>query len=615
MSADRAHAIEATIVYYEDLFRRGNENYALPAKTITDPDRARALSAFIFWTAWSAATNRPGDDVTYTSNWPHEPMIGNVPTSDTIVWTGVSIIILLAGIGGMAFWYATRRHEGAPEIPETDPLLGSRPTRSQLASLKYFWVVCALVVLQIALGVIVAHYTVEGSGFYGIPLADVLPYAVARTWHVQLGIFWIATAWLGAGLAITPSVGAEPRYQHLLVNVLFGALLVVVAGSMIGELLTVNGGLDDDTVWWLGHSGYEYIDLGRVFQIALLVGLGLWVFLVTRALRPALRRRDDQRPLLVLLVISTIAIGGFYIAALGAGRHTNLAIAEYWRWWVVHLWVEGFFEVFATVIIAFLFVRLGLVRAKLAGRATVLAATIFLAGGVIGTLHHLYFSGTPTAALAFGSVFSALEVVPLVFLGYDAWENWRHTRSTHWMRQYRWPIYFFIAVAFWNLVGAGLFGFMINPPIALYYMQGLHTTPVHGHTALFGVYGMLGMGLVLFTVKAIRPSLVWPDRLLKIAFWSINLGLGAMVVISVLPVGLLQTWAAVEHGYWYARSEEFLNTPLMDTLRWLRVIGDTVFAIGAVTFVVAIGVLTLRKRGTDVPTSESGDPIPTATAR
>ena len=616
VSDDRARAIDETAAYYARLFRDGNEHYALPADTITDGARARALSAFFFWSAWAAATHRPGDDVTYTSNWPHEPLIGNVPTSDTVIWTGVSILLLLAGIGAMALWYAMRRTEPAPAVPEQDPLLGSTPTPSQRAVVKYFWVVCALVVLQIVLGVITAHYAVEGSGFYGIPLAEILPYAVARTWHVQLGIFWIATAWLGAGLAIAPTVGGEPRHQRLLVNVLFGALLLVVAGSMIGQLVAVNGGFDDDGVWWLGHSGYEYLDLGRVFQIALLGGLALWVFLVTRALRPALRRRDEQRPLLILLLISTVAIGGFYIAALGAGRHTNLAIAEYWRWWVVHLWVEGFFEVFATVVIGFLFVRLGLVRAKIASVAAVLAATIFLAGGVIGTLHHLYFSGTPVAVIALGSVFSALEVVPLVFLGHDAWDNWRHARSTGWMRQYRWPIYFFIAVAFWNLVGAGLFGFMINPPIALYYMQGLNTTPVHGHTALFGVYGMLGMGLVLFTVKAIHPALRWPDRTLKVAFWGINLGLAAMVLISVLPVGLLQTWASVEVGYWYARSEEFLQTPLMDTLRWLRVIGDTVFAIGAFAFVAAVGSITLgrRSRGASEP-AEPGETLPKATAR
>ena len=178
-----------------------------------------------------------------------------------------------------------------------------------------------------------------------------------------------------------------------------------------------------------------------------------------------------------MFLISSLAIAGFYGAALGYGRHTNLAVAEYWRWWVVHLWVEGFFEVFATVVIAFLFARLKLVSLRTAGEASLLSSTIFLSGGIIGTLHHLYFSGTPTLVLALGSVFSALEVVPLLFVGYEAWHNIRLSRATSWVRKYRWPIYFFVSVAFWNMLGAGLFGFMINPPIALYYMQGLNTTP------------------------------------------------------------------------------------------------------------------------------------------
>ncbi|HVH97550.1 MAG TPA: nitric-oxide reductase large subunit [Enhygromyxa sp.] len=598
ISEQRAHAIEATAAHIAEVFRDGREAYAMPADTLSDPDRLHELSAFFFWTAWAAATLRPGDDVTYTSNWPHEPLIDNRPSPDAVVWTGVSILMLLAGIGAMAFWHATQRSEAETNVlPPSDPLIGTVATRSQLATIKYFWVVCGLLLAQVVFGVITAHYGVEGTRFYGVPLAELLPYSIARTWHVQLGILWIATAWLGAGLVIAPSVGEEPRGQAALVNLLFVALLVVVVGSMIGQWLSVRGALDGDAWWWFGHSGYEYIDLGRSFQLGLMVGLVLWAYLVARALWPALRQRDDRRPLLILLLISTLAIAGFYFAALGAGRHTNLAIAEYWRWWVVHLWVEGFFEVFATAVIAFLFVRLGLVGAALAGRVTVLAATIFLSGGVIGTLHHLYFSGTPTFVLALGAVFSALEVVPLVFLGKDAWDNWQLSGKTEWMRSYRWPVFFFIGVAFWNLIGAGLFGFMINPPIALYYMQGLNTTPVHGHTALFGVYGLLGMGLVLFAVRAVRPHVELPARLLRFSFWTINGGLAAMVLLSVLPVGLLQTWASVEHGYWYARSPEFLQSGVMDTLRWLRVIGDTIFAIGVFAFVLAILRATIGRRG------------------
>jgi nitric oxide reductase subunit B len=607
--AERARAFAANEAHYASVFRDGRTELAIPAGALTDPARARELSAFFFWTAWAASTDRPGDSVTYTSNWPYEPLIDNRPTGEAIVWTGVSIILLLAGIGAMAWWHASR-HTDEPlgEVPAHDPLLAVVPTPSQRAVVKYFWVVSALILVQIAMGVITAHYGVEGGGFYGIPLAEVLPYSIARTWHLQLGLFWIATAWLAAGLYIAPAVsGGEPAGQRLGVNILFAALLIVVVGSMVGQWLSVKQYLTGSLWFYFGHSGYEYIDLGRAWQIALLIGLFLWLGLMARGIMPALRRRDEQRPLLTLFLIASVAIAGFYGAALGYSRTTNLAIAEYWRWWVVHLWVEGFFEVFATVVIAFLFARLKLVSLRSAGEATVLSSTIFLSGGIIGTLHHLYFSGTPTFVLALGSVFSALEVVPLLFVGFEAWENLKLSRATPWVRHYRWPIYFFVAVAFWNLVGAGLFGFMINPPIALYYMQGLNTTPVHGHAALFGVYGMLGMGLMLFSLRALDPGRVWKEGTVKFAFWAINIGLMAMVVISLLPVGLMQTWASVEHGYWYARSPEFLQAGLIDRLRWLRVIGDTIFAAGCVALVWFVFGLST---GHSFKPETAGEPLP-----
>ena len=598
IDAVRAEAFAANLAHYSDVFVRGREDYAIPAGAVTGDDNLRKLAAFFFWTSWAASTERPDDTITYTSNWPHEPLVGNRPTGDTVVWTGVSIIVLLAGIGVMASYYASvREHPLLDEAPADDPLLASVPTPSQRAVVKYFWIVAALLIVQIVLGIVTAHYAVEGDAFYGFPLSAWLPYSISRTWHVQLGIFWIATAWLATGLYIGPAVsGAEPRWQRLGVNVLFAALLLVVVGSLAGQWFSVKQMLGTGTAWfYLGHSGYEYIDLGRLWQILLLTGLFLWLALMVRAIRPALRKDDDQRSLLTLFLISAVAIAVFYTAALGYGRRTNLAVAEYWRWWVVHLWVEGFFEVFATVVIAFLFTRLRLIAARTAAHASVLSATIFLSGGIIGTLHHLYFSGTPTVVLALGSVFSALEVVPLLFVGFEAWENLRLSGRREWVRKYRWPIYFFVSVAFWNLVGAGLFGFMINPPIALYYMQGLNTTPVHGHAALFGVYGMLGIGLMLFSLRALDPRAVWKEGLIKFGFWAMNIGLMAMVLLSLLPVGLMQTWASVETGYWYARSAEFMQTPVMDTLRWLRVVGDTVFAAGAVA--LALFVLGLRTGG------------------
>lgn len=590
VSADRAAAIAANSRHYAALFGRDpaldelRDAYAIAPNAIRDPERMAAMNAFFFWASWACTTERPGQTVTYTMNWPPEALVGNTATGSMVIWSVLSFIALLAGIGALAWYFAmqNRRREAEPHVsPETDPLLAIRPTPSMRATLKYFWIVGALVVAQMACGVITAHYGVEGSAFYGIPIAEYLPYAVARTWHLQLAIFWIATAWLATGLYIAPAIsGYEPPWQRIGVNLLFVCLVIIVGGSLIGQWLAVDQRFDYVTNFWFGHQGYEYVDLGRFWQIFLAVGLFLWLGLVLRAMIPAFRQQTESKHLLVLFAIASSAIPLFYTAGFGWGRQTNLAIAEYWRWWVVHLWVEGFFEVFATTVIAFLFTRMGLIRTVTGTAAVLFATTVFLAGGILGTFHHLYFSGTTLPVMALGATFSALEVVPLVLIGFEGYEHYRLIGDRPWVQAYRWPIVFFVAVAFWNLVGAGLFGFLINPPIALYYMQGLNTTPVHAHTALFGVYGMLGLGLMLFCLRGLTVNHVWRTEVLAFSFWAINIGLALMVLVSILPVGLLQTWASVEHGLWYARSAEFLQTGLMDTFRWLRVIGDTIFAIG-----------------------------------
>lgn len=586
----RADAFRFVSSHYRGLFMNGEEQaelreaYAIPVNSIKDEDRMARMNNFFFWATWVTVTERPGQDITYTNNWPPEKLVANEPAGSLLLWTGFSVIVLIGGIGLLAWYYATRRKEEDDEldVPKVNPLSGVMQTPSMRATLKYFWVVTALILVQIIMGVVTAHYGVEGNGFYGLPLADILPYSISRTWHIQLAIFWIATSWLATGLFIAPAVsGKEPKYQKLGVNVLFIALLVIVVGSLAGQWMGVMQKLGLAENFWFGHQGYEYVDLGRFWQIFLFLGLFIWLFLMGRALLPALKQRRENRHLLLMFLIASIAIASFYGAGLMWGQQTHLSIAEYWRWWVVHLWVEGFFEVFATVAIAFLFVRMQLVKASVATASVLFSTIVFLSGGILGTFHHLYFSGTPTGVMALGASFSALEVAPLVFMGFEAYHNLKLSRTKEWVAAYKWPIYFFIAVAFWNLLGAGIFGFLINPPIALYYMQGLNTTPVHGHTAMFGVYGMLGMGLMLFVLRDMNLKIEWKEKPIKIAFWSLNIGLLLMVLISVLPVGLAQTVASVKYGLWYARSAEFLGTPAMETIRWLRVIGDTIFTIGA----------------------------------
>jgi nitric oxide reductase subunit B len=591
VSNDRARAIALVAKHYDDLFGGApalaqlRDDYAMHDVVVPDAARRQALTQFFFWTSWASATTRPGHTITYTNNWPHEPLIDNVPSSGNVLWSIISVVLLLTGIGALAWVMAFRREEGEAAAPVRDPFTGFVLTPSMRAVGKYVGVVVALFVVQVLLGALTAHYTVEGQAFFGIPLANLLPYSLTRTWHIQTAMFWIATAFLAAGLFIAPAIGGrEPRFQRFGVNLLFGALLVVVAGSLAGEYLAIHQKLGLEWSFWFGHQGYEYVELGRVWQIALFAGLAIWLTLMLRALWPALAQKTETRSLVWMFTFASAAVGLMYGAGFFITAKTHLTVMEYWRWWVVHLWVEGFFEVFATAALSLIFARMGLIKPGHAGAAVIASSSLFLFAGIPGTFHHLYFSGTPTSIMAVGATFSALEVIPLVLVGFEAFQTWRLQHAASWMCRYKWPVTFFVGVAFWNLVGAGLFGFLINPPIALYYMQGLNTTPVHAHTALFGVYGLLSLGLILVVARLLTFERVWKEKWLGRSFWAMNIGLSLMVGISLLPIGLMQAYASVETGLWYARSAEFLQQPLIENLRWLRVVGDTIFLIGVAAF-------------------------------
>lgn len=585
ISSDRYEAIKDNVQHYSDIFSNGHEKYAIPSGALVDETKLSQLNAFLFWTSWAASTNRPNKEYTYTSNWPHEPLIDNTITADSQLWSGFSIILLLLFIGALTYYYIRNHEKGeAVKHPDKDPLNKIVLTRSQKTVLKYFIVISLLIGLQVVLGVLTVHYTVEGQSFFGFDLSSVLPYSITRTWHTQLAVFWIAATWLATGLFLAPMIsGKEMRFQIFGINFLFVALLIIVLGSLLGEWLGVHQFLDLTTNFFFGHQGYEYMDLGRFWQIFLGIGLILWVVMVGRHVVYAIRKNDDSKHLLIILLIAVVAIGMFFFSGLMYGENSSLPVINYWRWWLVHLWVEGFFEVFATVIIAFVFLRMKIISAKTAGRTAIASATIFLAGGIIGTLHHLYYSGTPVQAIALGATFSALEVVPLTLMGFEIRENWNLLKSNEWIQKYKWPIFFFIGVAFWNLIGAGVFGFLINPPIALYYIQGLNTTAVHAHTALFGVYGLLGMGFIIICLRFYSDR-VWNSKKLKRAFWLLNIGLVAMVLLSLLPIGIIQTYTSITKGYSYARDAELLYSPVVQTLKWLRIVGDVIFSAGIVYF-------------------------------
>jgi nitric oxide reductase subunit B len=603
-----AQAVAIQTGEWETYFRGPQPAPGASANMIKSAGEVADLTRYFAWASWATVANRPGHSYSYTNNWPYEPLVGNRPTSSTYLWSALSLITLLGGIGAILFAFGKFDFLGwggdkTPAHYHDSAFAGWKLTPSQWATGWYFLVVAALFLLQALAGGALAHYRVEPGAFYGLDLAALLPYHLLRTWHLQLAIFWIATAWVAGGLFLAPLVGrAEPKGQLLGVRILFAALVAVVLGSLLGEWLGINNRLGD--LWfWIGHQGSEYLDLGRLWQVLLAGGLVLWLGLMFRALRPAMRV-PERSEMASLFLYAAVAIPVFYLPALFYGPHTNFAIIDNWRFWIIHLWVEGFFELFATVLVATMFHQMGLVTITTATRVIYLDAILYLGAGIVGTGHHWYFTGQGTLNMGLAASFSAMEVVPLTLLTLDAWDFVRIKDRPcgdcggKFAGGQIWAIYFLMAVGFWNFVGAGVFGFLINTPIVSYFEVGTLLTSNHGHTAMFGVFGMLALAVLVFCLRAMQSDAAWEGtvRYVRFGFWGLNIGLALMVVTDLFPGGVLQLLDVLHNGYWHARRLKFLTSGTFHTLEWIRVGADTVFlAFGVIPILIA-AVQSMRRR-------------------
>lgn len=587
-TTEQVVAFDKLKAHYADFFGTDSTQYGLIPQAITDPQEIHQLTAFFGWTAWAAAAERPGHDYSYTNNWPPETRVANSPTADILVWSGLSLTALLVGLGSLFALYGRWSKRIGWHSSEQPALAFRQPgevaiTKSQRMTAWFFFVVAALFLVQTLVGAAVEHYRADLSTFFGIDLARILPYNLARTWHVQLSLFWTAAAFLAAGIFLTPIIsGREPKRQHWLSWTLLGALVVVVVGSLLGEAASIHGWAKDNP---FTDQQWEYLDLPRFWQILLVAGLFIWIGIVYRGIRSRLKT-EHRLNMPWLFFYAGLAIPGFYAVGLLTRTDSNLTVAEFWRFWVVHLWVEDFLELFTTVMVAYIFVMLGVVRRKIAIQIIFMDVILYSAGGVIGTMHHLYFSGTPVEHMALGAFFSALEVIPLTFLTVEAWTflqlGARQQARSSAPFPHRWAVMFLVAVGFWNFLGAGVFGFLVNLPIVSYYQIGTALTANHAHGAMMGVYGMLAVALALFALRYIIPAKRWPDRMAKVSFWSLNIGLAWMVFATLLPLGVTQLWHSVNEGYYEARSLRFISEPGNAVLEWMRLPGDLIMIIGGV---------------------------------
>lgn len=608
--APEAKAYRQQLGYWTEYFQHPTRNGGLKPGLIIDPAELHQFTAFVTWAAWASVAKRPGEDYSYTNNFPYDPSVGNLPTADAVLWSALSLLVLLAGIATvlLAFgkfdylgWISRGHHMHAKLMP-------GQSSAGQRALMKFFVVVTLLFLMQTLVGGGVAHFRADPGSFYGFQLENIFPSNLLRAWHLQTAIFWIATAYVAAALFLGRSLRAdEPRWFAGWVHVLFAAFVVVIGGSLLGVWAGIEQKLGN--LWfWLGDQGWEYLELGRLWQYLLVAGLLAWFVILWCLARPRAAANPAVRPLARMFMFAAVAIPVFYVPALFYGAQTNFTVVDTWRFWIIHLWVEGFFEFFATTVVALTFYQLGLAHRNVALRVIYLDAILYFLGGLIGTGHHWYFAGHTNFNMALSALFSVLEVVPLTLLTLDAWDfvkatkgkvdvDGKPTRVPH-----KWTFYFLMAVGFWNFVGAGMLGFFLNLPIVSYYEVGTQITPTHGHASLMGVFGMLALGLMVFALRQTSTEARWPgiEKYVKIGFWGTNIGLALMLLMSLFPSGVLQMWDVMQHGYWHARSIDYMAMPRSQIIEWLRLPGDLIFiGFGAVPLVIAAfkGWLGAGRRG------------------
>jgi len=598
-SAAEAYAHEQIRQEYVERYHEGDHERGVPVDMIDSEADARKFADFALWTAWFSHTDRPAGDHSYTNDWPYQPGAGNDATAAAMTWSVIAMVLLVAGAGGGVWLYKSIE---LPE-PSTEGISVPEPGDvsvfpSQRAALRFIPVAAGLFLAQVLLGGLLAHFYIERAGFFGIEeifgvhILQLLPFAMAKTWHIDLGILWIAATWLGAGLFLPPLLtGHEPKRQSTYVNGLLGAIVVVVVGGLAGIWLGAQGYIDGSLWWILGNEGLEYLEVGKLWQFGILAGFLIWAVLSVRGLKPLL----DEEPkygLAHMILYAGGSIALLFTAGFFFTPETNIAVTEFWRWWVVHMWVEGAFEFFIVAIVGMTLVSMNLLTRKSAEKAVMLQALLVMSTGVIGVSHHYWWIGMPDIWVPIGSVFSTLELIPLVFILYEALGQYRAMAGGGESFPYRLPFMFIIASGVWNFVGAGVLGFFINLPLINYYEHGTYLTVGHAHAAMFGAFGFLALGMVTYMLRiAIEPDR-WDGTWLRYAFWCWNVGLALMVFVSVLPVGFLQLEAIFTGSYAAGRSVAFYNQPLVQDLFWARLPGDTLLILGTVIYAADI----VRKR-------------------
>ena len=585
-----AEAFKRNVTRLTDMLVNGDKERAFPGGVIYT-EEAKKIAAFVDWSQLVASTIRPGtegkvgEERTWSNNWPKEPLVDQDLSYNNhivslweflLLWTLTIIVIFLS------YEYLFKKDEKLEPVLKVTSLF-----KSQKKLLKYIPIVSLLFVVQLFLGAYLAHLYADPTENF-VFSQSILPFNVIRSMHTQLAILWVAVGWLVGGLLIAPWVANKDHKYPWLVDVLWAALVVVAVGSMIGLYMGATGQMRE-TWFWLGNEGRELINLGRLWDIGLVLGLVFWFLLIITLIKKA----STNNPLVGTIIWSAFAIATLYIAGMMPIHKVmpNFTVDDYYRWWVIHLWVELTFELFAAGVIAFMTVSLGLISQKTAERVMFFELFLIMMAGTLGVGHHYWWQGLDEYWIAIGGIFSALEPLPLALMIVEAWKNQREQKHSGKTCKFSTPFMWIAGSAILNWIGAGFFGMVINTPTISYYSHGTYLIMPHGHIALLGAFGYISIAFLYMTSRSnsMANGWVWNDKWSKIGFWLLTIGV-LLYALPTLMIGLEQTRIAAEIGYYYTRTREALD--LVHGWMWFRILPDSLMLLGGVVIFIDLFVKT-----------------------